>query len=203
MNRKFSTILLSTSIFLSGCAGVKEGEYLGGFVKVERIDQSSNSSEKKVTESKVGKSNEADNSAKANAQGLCWIGCKSKEPSPMSDFEFKLEGIDVDTAYVRIKREFNFKSRSERLEANPKLDGYLEHTLDFRYQATPGVNYLMRGYKPHSYGSEETPNTIQVELFKDGSERISVKVSFYSGSIKDVEGYKDSLKSRIIAASKS
>lgn len=192
---------------LSSCATIQDGKYLGGILHVEgfskpKQDVSDSASEQTagdpVAQEEVTVPPKRDLSAQANAQGVCWIGCKSKEPAPMEKVEFSIAGVDVDTAYTRIKRDFDFKTRAERIEANPNVEGWLENTLDFRYQATPSVNYLMRGYREHKYLKEETPNTIQVEVFKDGASKVFIKVSFYSGNTKDLEGYKSSLKKRII-----
>ena len=117
----------------------------------------------------------------------------------METFEIALNS-DIDTAYNRIKREFGFKTRAERIKADPRVKGWLKVTLDFRYQSTPGVHYLMRGYKKHSYKNEESPNTIQVELFKGGKNKVDVVVSFYSGNTTDITGYKQSIARRISKA---
>ena len=202
----FPLSLLLSSLLLASCSNIKDGEYLGGFVHVSgfgngKEQKTEDQSESPSDSTEVNQEpQEPDYSAKARAQGVCWVGCPSKEPSPMDALEFRVSGVDVDTAYVRIKREFNFKTRSERLEANPNLDGWLEHTLDFRYQATPGVNYLMRGYKEHVYLQEESPNTLQVEIYKDGVSAVLIKASFYSGNTSDVDGYKASLKNRILSS---
>ncbi|MCG8537317.1 MAG: hypothetical protein MI808_19690 [Pseudomonadales bacterium] len=210
--KKGAIISSVLALALSGCANIQDGEYLGGFVRVKGFDSnkqgqpaasSSHESEQVAVSRDDSKpQQERDLSAKANAQGVCWIGCKSNDPSPMESIEFSLSAIDVDTAYTRIKREFNFKTRAERIEADPNVEGWLDGTLDFRYQATPGVNYTMRGYREHKFNTEETPNTIQVEIFKDGADQVFIKASFYSGNTKDLEGYKSSLRQRIIKAAK-
>ena len=196
MNKSKLSILLLITL-TSGCA-IKSGEYLGGFVKVNVSDKG----ETQELPSEQKKSSEPNMTAQANAQGLCMIGCQSKEPSPMEKMQFSISDVDIDSLYNRIKNEFDFKSRQERIESNPTVEGFLDHTLDFRYRALPGVSYLMRGYKEHNYENEETPNTIQVELFKDGINKVSVLVSYYSGNLTDMSGYEKSLKERVLSASK-
>ncbi|SMM99650.1 hypothetical protein SPONN_829 [uncultured Candidatus Thioglobus sp.] len=188
---KINIVIIAIISLLSGC--IKDGSYLGGLVSVERLDkQQTSKSNKRINNM----------SAQANAQGFCSYGCKSIEPNPMASFEFAINDIGVDTAYTRIKREFNFKTRNELISEKPFLESLLSSSLDFRYQSIPGVSYLMRGYKEHNYSREETPNTIQIEISKDGKHRVFLKVSFYSGNTRSIRGYKKSLKSRIIKAVK-
>lgn len=189
------TIIIGLFSSCSGTQGGKglEGSYLGGIIHVKAVNKQQTRVSQNKQEVRINNM-----SAQANAQGFCSYGCKSVEPNPMTSFEFAIDNIDVDTAYLRIKREFNFRTKDEKISEKPFLKNMLASSLDFRYQSIVGVNYLMRGYKDHKYLKEETPNTIQVEISKDGQDKVFLKISFYSGNTKDIKGYKESLKSRII-----
>lgn len=145
---------------------------------------------------RLKKTRNRDMSARENAQGICWIGCTNKGPLPMRRFDLACQ-IDVDSAYSRVKREFDFRSKAERLEVAPRLNGWLSSTVDFRYQETPGVSYTMRGYKHHISGSEESPNTIQIELAKSSDGETAISVSYYADNIRDIADYEKSLEERI------
>ncbi len=106
--------------------------------------------------------------------------------------------MDVDTAYLQIKREFGFKSRDD-FALNPPTQMAMDGNRFFhlRYEATPGVHYIMRNWVKHPYGSEESSNTIEVELFKDGANKVKVRVAYYSGNTIDAKGYASSIRQRI------
>jgi hypothetical protein len=55
----------------------------------------------------------------------------------------------------------------------------------------------MRNWVEHSYGNEEPYNTIQIELSKEGSDKVLIVVSYYSGNTHDSQGYEASLLNRI------
>ncbi len=133
----------------------------------------------------------------AGAWGFCCRQGRGVEPEPMSAFEFTYP-LDVDTAYLRIKREFGFLSR-EDLSRKPIVLNYMEEKRLFhlRYEATPGVHYKMRNFVAHPYGNEEPSNTIEVELSKEGADQVSIRVAYYSGNTKDPKGYEISLKQRL------
>jgi hypothetical protein len=107
--------------------------------------------------------------------------------------------IDVDTAYIRIKQDFGFNSRDD-LAHNEFAQDFLHSKvlLHMRYEATPGVHYKMRNFVKHPYGSEEGSNTIEVELTRNGSDQVKIRVAYYSGAMRDVSGYGTSLKQRIV-----
>jgi hypothetical protein len=133
-----------------------------------------------------------------NANGAYgWLNSKIREPSPMNGFQFTYSK-DIDSTYVRLKREFGFLSLDD-LKHNDLLKGVVEEkgVLHLRYEATPGVYYKMRNWVEHSYGNEEPYNTIQIELSKEGNDKVLIVVSYYSGSTHDSQGYEASLRSRI------
>jgi hypothetical protein len=135
---------------------------------------------------------------KEGAWGFCCRNGRGADPSPMSELAFGYN-LDVDTAYIRIKQDFGFNSRAD-LAFNEFAQSYLDSKalLHMRYEGTPGVHYKMRNFVKHPYGSEEGSNTIEVELTKNGSDKVKIRVAYYSGAMRDVPGYGASLKQRIV-----
>jgi hypothetical protein len=135
---------------------------------------------------------------KEGAWGFCCRNGRGSDPSPMTRVDFAYP-IDVDTAYIRIKQDFGFNSR-EDLAYNEFAQDFLDSQslLHMRYEATPGVHYKMRNFVKHPYGTEEGSNTIEVELTRNGSDKVKVRVAYYSGAMRDVSGYGASLKQRIV-----
>ncbi|MEN8131241.1 MAG: hypothetical protein ABFS45_13820 [Pseudomonadota bacterium] len=171
---------------------------LEGFKEVGKpatVTQESTASGEVVSSEKQHSTDWTNN--KDGAWGRCCRYGRGKEPDPMRGFEF-FYPLDVDTAYLRIKREFGFTSRQD-YAANPAMQGWIDNKflLHVRYEATPGVHYKMRNFIEHAYGSEESSNTIEVELSKDGANQVSIRVAYYSGNTNDPKGYEASLKQRI------
>ena len=135
---------------------------------------------------------------KEGAWGFCCREGRGADPSPMTSVDFSYP-IDVDTAYIRIKQDFGFNSRDD-LAFNEFAQSFLDSKalLHMRYEATPGVHYKMRNFVEHAYGNEEGSNTIEVELTKNGSDKVKIRVAYYSGAMRDVSGYGASLKQRIV-----
>ena len=148
-----------------------------------------------VSQQKVVTTEQSGN--KKGAWGFCCRQGRGREPEPMRGFEFSYP-LDVDTAYIKVKREFDFLSRDD-LSKKPFVQDYMESKRLFhlRYEATPGVHYKMRNFVEHPYGSEESSNTIEVELSKDGANKVNIRVMYYAGNTKDPKGYEASLKQRI------
>lgn len=106
--------------------------------------------------------------------------------------------IDVDTAYVRIKSEFGFKTLEERLALTPSIR-YTQTLYNdgFMYSAEPGVRYLMRDRT----GEQKNGRVIQVEISKDGSGAI-VEFAFATAGLDVVSDYEMQMISRISGAIK-
>jgi len=75
---------------------------------------------------------------------------------------------DIDTAYGRVRREFNYLTTEERLARTPGVygDTQLLRASGFRHEASPGSSYTLQDQVRHPRGGER--QTIRVELYKDG-----------------------------------
>lgn len=106
--------------------------------------------------------------------------------------------VDVDVAYIRIKRAFGFKTTKEVSAESSFIAGLVEHGQlhRFRYEALPGVSYKMRNsIKP------DFKVVVQVELTKEAVNKTRIQGWFnklgVSGSVDD---YKRALIGRLKAA---
>ncbi len=203
--------LLGLFSMLAGCITVNspDSQYVltkEGFQKVEASPASATTAEAQptaastldtTTTSTQSKTSDAWTPNKEGAWGFCCRQGRGTEPEPMAAFEFSYP-VDVDVAYLKLKQEFNFLSRDD-LARKPIVQGYLDekHLFHLRYEATPGVHYKMRNFVKHPFGNEESSNTIEVELFKAGTDRVKIRVMYYAGNTKDTKGYEASLKQRI------
>ena len=104
--------------------------------------------------------------------------------------------IDVDTAYVRIKREFGFNTLEERLATTPSVR-YAQTLYNdgFMYSAEPSVRYLMRDRT----GEQKTGRVIQVEISKNGSGAV-VEFAFATAGLDSVSDYEMQMRARISGA---
>ncbi len=131
------------------------------------------------------------------AWGMAYRGGRGREPNPMSGFQVAYPR-DIDSTYVRLKKEFGFLSLDDLNHNELYRDTAATNVvLHMRYEATPGVHYKMRNWVEHSYGNEEPYNTIQIELSKEGNDKVLIVVSYYSGNTHDSQGYEASLLNRI------
>ena len=212
MLRSIVATTLAATVLMTGCVTLEspDTKYVmtnEGFMEVSKpaIQQSAEeSAQQKVASPSVSTSTDpvkkridSSEKNKREAWGSCCIYGRGTNPEPMSAFEFSYP-LDLDIAYLRIKREFGFKSR-EDFALNPPTQRAMDGNRFFhlRFEATPGVHYKMRNWVKHPYGSEESSNTIEVELFKDGANKVKVRVAYYSGNTLDAKGYVSSLRQRI------
>jgi len=109
----------------------------------------------------------------------------------------------VDTTYIRIKREFGFLTRDEKLSRMyiPNASEWLKHEGSFRYEALPGVSYHMRHYVTHRYKGVNREHTIDAVIEKNGSAS-DVTLTYWVDNIprSQLNAYGRSLKSRALRA---
>ena len=107
--------------------------------------------------------------------------------------------LDVDTAYLRLKREFNFNTIEERL-ANTHTTGDTGgrdallsdlYNAGFAFEGQTGVYYLMRDR------TTETDRIIQVQVSKNGSGS-RIDFAFVTAQLVSVPQYRDQLRQRIL-----
>jgi len=107
----------------------------------------------------------------------------------------------VDTAYIRIKREFGFLTRDEKLN---RMDGYsrewLQYEGSFRYEALPGVSYHMRHYLTHRYKGVNREHTIDAVIEKNGSASDVTLTYWVEIPPAEIKQYGNSLKKRALRA---
>lgn len=198
--QKTITSLFLIAISMSGCMTFEgpDHKYVltqEGFKEVTKQSDNNQSTRSSGNQSK-GKKEESSPKNKAGSYGLVDLR-KGTDPVPMSEFEF-VYSRDIDSSYNKLKEEFGFVSLQD-ISTNKYHHDAVKNNglLHRRYEAMPGVHYKMRNWVHHDFNNEEPENTIQVELSKDGPEKVLIQVSYYSGSISDVPGYEKSLKARI------
>ncbi|MEM8948414.1 MAG: hypothetical protein AAGA21_19195 [Pseudomonadota bacterium] len=106
--------------------------------------------------------------------------------------------VDVDTAYLKIKREFGFLTYEERLAKSPNLQrGWLEKDTSFKHTTIAGVSYQMKNRVPHAFGGEKRSHNFEANVEKDGEGSI-VMMKFWIPSQDglDVEAYSKSIEAR-------
>ena len=203
--------VLTASVLLVGCVTLEtpDTKYVmkkDGFEEVGKpaVQKSEEAEQPVVTESSSKTSGDVQPQKsddwtpnKEGAWGFCCQQGRGREPAPMGSFEFKYP-LDVDTTYLRLKQEFGFHSREDYAK-NPFSQNWMDEKrlLHLRYEGTPGVHYKMRNWVNHPYGNEESSNTIEVELFKDGANQVKIKIAYYSGNTLDAKGYASSIRQRI------
>jgi hypothetical protein len=134
----------------------------------------------------------------AKATGYCGRHGRLGDPVPWTSITMTLNQ-DIDVVYPKIMREFGYQRRK------PIIDPDTGHTMcavHIRYVEVVGSHYQMRGYITHSFGNELEKNTIEVDLAKEGQNKVRVQLSYYSGHTIDKPGYQESLKQRLLNALK-
>lgn len=102
---------------------------------------------------------------------------------------------NVDLVYIKIKREFNIKSREEM--ANSSISSDKWDLLDgaYVYESVAGVYYLME--KGYTWG------TVRFELEKAGDAKTSMAVTYRQRSKAAPEAFKNQLTDKINKALKA
>ena len=174
---KKSLLIFSLSLSLVGCAELSSlnnavGEAAGKLNSVLGSDSSSQSS---------------------SGNGLLMMHTKTVSYAHTIDHSSVVKG-DIDTLYVKIKREFNFQTREEALgNASGKQRNWVAAILEengFIHEATPGVYYHMA----NSFGDG---NVFDVTLEKDSGK---VRVSWMTKS--DDSSFASKMKNRLLKAIK-
>lgn len=82
--------------------------------------------------------------ARAQRQGSASTSARQAGSCLAVNEVFTVPGVDVDTAYLRVKRYFGFNTPGER-QAHPPYPTQAELTaFGFRHETLPGVRYWMR-----------------------------------------------------------
>jgi hypothetical protein len=181
INLLFTTLFI---VFLAGC------DTLG--VLVEPRNPTPTQSTQTASTNQVHP-RQLDRSNGVAGTGPCYRFGRKQDPVPWTTIEFVVSQ-DIDVAYTRIMREFGyqrFKQQYLHGTSIPTCFVYL------RYEEIPGSHYQMRNFVKHAYGKEESENTIEVDLSKEGEGKVLVRVSYYSGNTLDKAGYEASLRNRV------
>ena len=196
-------VVLSMALFLSGCMTFEgpDHKYVlkqKGFKEVKEADNlavfeaAGSISAKQTTAGNVRKRG----SNYEEAVGGCgrWRGRQhGRDPDPWASFEFVINK-DIDVVYPRIMSEFGYSRLKPVYHYGTSLPVCSIH---LRYEEVPGSHYQMRRFLKHSYGNEESENTIEIDLTKEGENKARIRVSYYSGNTLDPHGYEASLRKRI------
>ncbi len=156
MSGRVRTLHLAGLMFLSLC-------FLGlaGCESIQEIDRAAGEWAKKHNAERVARE------AARREQGV--LTGKQRSCRRM-DQSLNLSGIDPDTAYVRIKRFFGFKTWEEarKTYSYPEMLPY----TSFRHEALPGVRYSMSQditWPSAVYGPAKVWLTVDIERAPHGS----------------------------------
>lgn len=184
------------AIFLSGCMTFEgpDHEYeltQEGFKETDNPATSEEASNQTIASTVRNRGSNYE-----EAVGGCgrWRGKeRGDDPDPWTSFEFVVNK-DIDVAYPKIMREFGYTRVEPMYHYGTSLPIC---EIDSRYEEVPGSRYQMRSFLKHSYGNEESENTIEVDLSKEDVGKVRIRVSYYSGNTLDPHGYEASLRKRI------
>ncbi|MEW8139159.1 MAG: hypothetical protein AB2761_19010 [Candidatus Thiodiazotropha endolucinida] len=199
------TVFVYIALILSGCMTVEgpDSKYVlskKGFEQAPKANTSNKLDNRNINKKENIPPKKTYEDSPNNKEYAWGVGNRKRgrEPDPMSSFIFVYQK-DIDTAYIRIKKEFGFLSLDD-MNNNPYVRDAVKSKslLHIRYVAIPNVQYTMRNWIRHPYASEEPSNTIEVDLAKEGQNKVRIQVSYYSGHTIDKAGYETSLKQRIL-----
>ena len=210
---RYLAVIILLPLFMSGCMTLEgpDHKYVltnGGFKEVPKAETIENgaTAEQSATTSTVTRTTTASSTDSPNNRAAAWGVARQSgrgpEPSPMRSFEF-IYSRSIDSTYLLLKKEFGFISLDD-LSNNTFYQSYVKDKalLHLRYEAKPGAYYKMRNWVYHPSAGEEPSNTVQIELAKEGSNKVLIQVSYYSGNTHNPGAYESSLKSRIAQALK-
>ncbi len=107
---------------------------------------------------------------------------------------------NIDRAYLKVKREFGFKTRTEMLGYESYKKENLDYDEGFRYEAMPGLSYHMRTHTSHRYKGASLMHTIDIVLENNGS-GTDVEITYWVQKPRSaLRDYGNSLKARVIKA---
>lgn len=106
----------------------------------------------------------------------------------------KVKNIDVDIAYLRLKREFDFSTLEERLQNSPGLFGYesLLKQSGFMHEVQSGLYYRMR---------DELRSGVFVDItIEKDREGIRIDYGYNTSRVGNQAAYQEQFLSRIAKA---
>jgi hypothetical protein len=194
--------LLLLALINAGCMTVEgpDGKYVltnEGFkeTKSSASNKTSNDSQSVSAKSGTDASSQRADYIRAT-RGGCYTYGRGKDPDPWTTVTF-IVNKDIDIAYPRVLKAFGFKKWDKKYHYGSGIEIC---SLQKRFSESPGSHYLMRSHIKHAYGKEMPTNTIEVDLSKEGPDKVRVQLSYYSGHTKDKAGYEASLKQRVLKA---
>ena len=197
---KHTIVLVSISAFFPGCVTVEgpDHKYVLAKEGVKEVDKNTGATQHSGARSESSSQTSANavrqrGSNYDEAFGACFRHGLHKDPDPWTSFEWVVDK-DIDVVYPRIMREFGYIRWEAPLAYGSGLPVCEIH---MRYEEVPGSHYQMRNFIKHAHGSEELENTIEVDLAKEGKNKVRIRVSYYSGNTLDPRGYEASLRNRV------
>lgn len=100
---------------------------------------------------------------------------RAKAPVSMLGFAVTTS-LDVDTAYVRIRRHFGFQT-FEEYTRGLLVPGFANHDRGYHHRITPGVQYSLR--QPGVENVAGYPDPLQIEIDREG-QGARLYVQFYA-----------------------
>lgn len=117
---------------------------------------------------------------------------------PSEDITFSLTtNRDIDTAYARIRREFDFPTLDERAPEGHRQREWIKLDAGFHHRTEPGVTYSMRNREEHDGHN----GIMQVDIDREGSGAY-VEVLYHARdgdehAFPTSEDFKNSLRERV------
>jgi hypothetical protein len=184
--------------FLPACMTVEgpDSKYVltkEGFKEVDKKPVDAKGGGQSTTASGNNASNQT-GSNWTNTRGYCYRQGRKTDPVPWTSIVLTINE-DIDVVYPKILREFKF----DRKYLN-RINEYKGCDIGLRFDEVPGSHYQIRSYIEHKYGNEESKNTIEIDLSKEGPNQVRLQISYYSGLTVDKPGYEASLKQRLLRA---
>lgn len=108
---------------------------------------------------------------------------------------------NIDKAYLKIKREFGYKTKAERARGmGPQGERWLDLVDSYRYEALPGVSYRMREHTTHNYKGRNDSQTIDAQLETNGAGTDIIITFWIKKPRLSLASFGNSLKSRVLNA---
>lgn len=145
-------------------------------------------------------SNAADEQSTVGAGRTKWMGGQRQLPLDQDSRWYVgnviESSLDVDVAYARLKREFEFDTTEERLANTPAVRGHVSalHQGGFLHEAEPGAHYVMRDRTDRT-----ADRIVQIEIFKETSGS-QIEFGFAKHGLTDVSSYALQIHTRIVNA---
>lgn len=99
----------------------------------------------------------------------------TKQPSEPVQFSMTA-GVDVDTAYTRLKRTFGFRTLDEIAPEGDRRRDWIKLSKGYHHRMTPGVQYSMRERRD----IDGENGIIQIDMDRDGTGTY-LDVTYYAG----------------------